>query len=60
MSIIELDQLYNSYVHPFIKEEKNFFFLINLDTKETLLKSEGIENYDAIKNKMKKKILILL
>jgi len=49
MSIIELDQLFYSYIHSFVKQEKNFFLLINLDTQETLLKSENIEDYDVIK-----------
>lgn len=52
MSIIELNQLYNSYIHPFVREEKNFFLLIDLDSQETLLKSEKIKNYDEIKTQL--------
>ncbi|RME16504.1 MAG: DUF835 domain-containing protein [Bdellovibrio sp.] len=50
MTIIELDHLYNLYLHPFLGSERSFFFLINADTEETLLKSEGVSDYHDIKS----------
>lgn len=52
MSVIELNNLYNLYIHPFVEQDKNFFLLIDLDTQETLLKSEDIEEYDLIKTQL--------
>lgn len=49
ISIIELDNLYNLYIHRFVEQDKNFFLLINLNTQETFLKSEDIGEYYSIK-----------
>jgi len=54
MSIIELNNLYMLYVHPILEQDKNIFFLINLDTKETLLKSEEIGEYTEIEESLPK------
>jgi len=48
MSIIELNNLHLLYIHHILEQDKNIFFLINVDTKETLLKSEGIDDYTEI------------
>jgi DNA-binding MarR family transcriptional regulator len=52
MSIIELNQLYYSYIHSYVQNDRNYFLLINLDTEETLLKSEGFNDYSEIKDYM--------
>ncbi len=49
-SIIELNALYNLYIHPVVDEDKSFFLIINLDTEDTILKSNNIDDYSAIKN----------
>ncbi len=49
MSIIELNHLYNLYLHPLLESDKNSFLLINLDTEETILKSDNIGEYSEIK-----------
>jgi len=48
MSIIELDQLYNSYVHTYVDKERNFFLLVNVDSHEVLLRSDSTGNYKVI------------
>lgn len=48
MSIIELDHLHNLYLHRFVDSERNFFLLINLDTEETLIKSDNIGDFKDI------------
>ena len=48
-SIVELSHLYNLYIHSEIDEEKSFFLLVNADSMETILKSDGIEDYADIK-----------
>jgi len=54
MSIIELNYLYNLYLHPYLDLDKNHFLLINLDTEETILKDDNIEEYALIKQKLPK------
>jgi len=48
LSIIELSYLYNLYLHPILNEEQNYFILVNLDTNETLRKSEEIGNFSEL------------
>lgn len=50
LSIVEVNKLYDLYLHPIIDSDKNFFLLVNLDTEETILKSDGIGEYSEIKN----------
>ncbi len=50
LSIIELNDLYNLYLRPIIDNDKSFFLLINLDTKDTILRSRDIDDYSAIKS----------
>jgi DNA-binding MarR family transcriptional regulator len=52
LSIIELNDLYNLYLHPIIDTDKSFFLLINLDTEDTILKSSDIDDYSAIKSSL--------
>lgn len=52
MSVIEVDKLYNLYIHPILDKEKTFFLLINIDTEETILKSEGIDDFSDIKDSL--------
>lgn len=49
-SIIEVNNLYNLYLHPILDDEKNIFLLINLDTEETIIKSNRIDEYSEIKD----------
>ena len=49
LSIIEVNNLYNLYIHPILDEDKNMFLLINLDTEETILKSGSVQDYTDIK-----------
>ncbi|MBC8500195.1 MAG: cache domain-containing protein, partial [DPANN group archaeon] len=50
LSIVEVNTLYDLYIHPIADPEKAFFLLINLKTEETTLKSNNIDEYSAIKN----------
>jgi hypothetical protein len=52
LSVIELNKLYNLYLHPLLEPDKNLFLLINIDTEETILKSPDIEEYSDIKDKL--------
>ncbi len=49
-SIIELNYLYKLYISPIVNEEQSFFLLINLDTEDTILKSNNIDDYSIIKD----------
>ena len=44
LSIIELEQLFNLYIHPVIGPDNGYYAIINTKSNETLSKSEGIEN----------------
>jgi len=48
LSIVELNDFYNLYIHQTIQSNKNLFLLVNLNTKETILKSNGIKEYKEI------------
>ncbi len=48
-SIIEVSNLYYLHIYPILEPDKNFFLLINLDTEETILKSNELGEYLGIK-----------
>jgi hypothetical protein len=48
MSIIELNNLYNLYIHSLL--ENSFFLLIDVDTEETIIKSRDIDDFTDIKS----------
>ncbi len=50
LSIIEVNTLYNMYIHPIADPEKSSFLLISLETGETILKSNNMAEYSEIKN----------
>ncbi|NOZ81343.1 MAG: DUF835 domain-containing protein [DPANN group archaeon] len=50
MTIIEIENLYNIYLHPYVQPGRNLFLLVNPETGETFLKSEGIADYAAIRD----------
>ncbi|MBI4447950.1 DUF835 domain-containing protein [Candidatus Woesearchaeota archaeon] len=52
LSIIDINSLYYSSIHQSFGSEKNFFLLINLNTEETILKSNDIGSYHEIKSKL--------
>ena len=52
LSIVEVNNLYNLYLHPILEPDKNFLLLINLDTEETIIKSENIGEYAEIKKNL--------
>lgn len=49
LSIVEVSRLYTLYLHPVSDPEKNLFLLINLNTEETILKSNNIKEYIDVK-----------
>ena len=49
LSIVELNDLYNIYIRPLIEQEQSSFLLVNLENEDTILKSNNIEDYAAIK-----------
>ena len=50
LSIIDLNDLYNFYIHPALNGQQSFFLLVNTGTEETILKSSNIDDYSIIKN----------
>ncbi|MBR9699340.1 DUF835 domain-containing protein [Candidatus Woesearchaeota archaeon] len=50
MSIIEMNNLYNLYIHPILNSGRNFYLLFDLETEETIIKSEELNDYSEIKN----------
>lgn len=50
LSIVEVNNLYYSYVHQILEPGKNFFLLIDLNTEETILKSNDVGDYRDIKD----------
>ncbi|RME32152.1 DUF835 domain-containing protein [Candidatus Woesearchaeota archaeon] len=51
-TIIDLDYLYNLYIHPYVRAGKNSFLFYDVATGETLLKSPDIEPYEVLKDKL--------
>ncbi len=49
LSIIEINKLYNLYLHPYISPNRNYFLLFNIDTEDTILKSDNIDDYSILK-----------
>lgn len=49
LSILEVNNLYTLYIHHIVEPGKNYFLLINLNTEETILKSDDIGEYSRIK-----------
>lgn len=49
LTIIEIDNLFNIYLHPYIQQGRNEFLLANIENDETLLRSQGIEDYATVK-----------
>ena len=52
LSFVDLNEFYNLYIHQIIQTDKNFFLLINLNTGETLNKSNNIKDYNEIKDSL--------
>lgn len=50
LSVVEMNNLYNLYLHPMLEADKNFFLLVNLNTKETILRSPEVKEYAEIAN----------
>ena len=50
LSIIELSKLYNLYFHPVIRTNENYFLLIDINSKEIILKSSQLEEYSELKD----------
>jgi len=53
LSIIEIRKLYNLYLHPILNPETNLFLLVNLETNETIIKSDDIGEYIEIEPYLK-------
>tara|TARA_B100001971_G_C18223048_1_gene558479 strand:+ start:1 stop:1515 length:1515 start_codon:yes stop_codon:yes gene_type:complete len=49
LSIIEVNKLYNQYLHQIYEPGTNSFLLINLNTEETIIKSNDLEDYSDVK-----------
>ena len=49
LSVIELNNLYHLYIHPLLDTDNSYFLLINLDTDETILRSDSMRDYSEIK-----------
>jgi len=47
LSIIELDNLYNLYLHPIIDSGVNFFVLLDVDSNEIILQSEDLAPFKS-------------
>ena len=50
MSIVELSNLYNLYLHPVLDSERNLFLLIDINTEDTLVKTSNLHDYSEIKD----------
>jgi|TARA_B100001971_G_scaffold68437_1_gene63006 hypothetical protein len=50
LSIVELNKLYDLYFHPIIRTGENYFLLIDMSSKETILKSSQLEDYSELEN----------
>ena len=50
MSIVELSNLYNLYLHPVLDSERNLFLLIDINTEDTLIKTSNLHDYSEIKD----------
>lgn len=48
MSIIQVTNLYNLYVHPIVDPSTSMYLLINSKTGETMLKSNKLPDYNSI------------
>jgi len=50
LTILDMNHLYNLYLHPVIHSGKNFFILYNIKTGETLMKSPELKEYSLLKS----------
>ena len=50
LSIIEIGDLYNLYLHPILSSDKNYFLLVNVGTGETIIESSSLRDYPQIKS----------
>lgn len=52
MSIVEVSELYNLYIHPTINPEQNLFIVANTRTEETILKSNDLKDYSKLQDEI--------
>lgn len=51
-SFVEVAHLRSLYLHPVSDPEKNLFMLVNLNTNETILKSNSLKEYSETQNSL--------
>lgn len=56
LSIIELNQLYNLHIASIADKENSFFLLVDLDTEDTIIRSNNIGDYSSIKDSISTKV----
>jgi len=49
LSILDITELFNLYLHPIANPDKSMFLLIDAESNETMLKSASIYNFNEIK-----------
>jgi predicted transcriptional regulator/uncharacterized protein YlzI (FlbEa/FlbD family) len=48
LSIVDIGNLYNLYVQPIINTETTFFYLVDINTKTNIMKSNGVEELNEV------------